>query len=90
MAVLIAVGVRSSGEREVVGVDVGRAEDHEFWLKFLRQLISRALSGVRLVISDSQIDLKQAVLDLEALPRSPPGLAWPQAGQQVGGGWPAW
>ena len=61
MAVLIAVGVRSSGEREVVGVDVGPAEDHEFWLQFLRQLVSRGLSGVRLVISDSHLGLKQAV-----------------------------
>jgi putative transposase len=61
MAVLIAVGVRSTGEREVVGVDVGPAEDHEFWLQFLRQLASRGLSGVRLVISDSHLGLKQAV-----------------------------
>jgi putative transposase len=61
MAVLIAVGVRSSGEREVVGVDVGPAEDHEFWLQFLRQLVSRGLAGVRLVISDSHLGLKQAV-----------------------------
>jgi putative transposase len=55
------VGVRSSGEREVVGVDVGPSEDHEFWLQFLRQLASRGLSGVRLVISDSHLGLKQAV-----------------------------
>ena len=61
MAVLIAVGVRSSGDREIVGVDVGPAEDHEFWLQFLRQLASRGLSGVRLVISDSHLGLKQAV-----------------------------
>jgi putative transposase len=61
MAVLIAVGVRSSGDREVVGVDVGPAEDHEFWLQFLRQLASRGLTGVRLVISDSHLGLKQAV-----------------------------
>jgi putative transposase len=31
IAVLIAVGVRSTGEREVVGIDVGSAEDREFW-----------------------------------------------------------
>lgn len=61
MAVMIAVGVRSTGEREVVGVDVGPAEDHEFWLQFLRQLVSRGLSDVRLVISDSHLGLKQAV-----------------------------
>jgi len=61
MAVLIAVGVRSTGDREVVGVDVGPAEDHEFWLQFLRQLASRGLSGVRLVISDFHLGHEHAV-----------------------------
>src|SRR6266852_7421166 len=41
MAVVIAVGVRTTGEREVLGTDVGPAEDREFWLDFLRQLVSR-------------------------------------------------
>src|SRR5712691_13324630 len=31
MAVVIAVGVRSTGESEVLGTDVGPAEDLEFW-----------------------------------------------------------
>jgi transposase-like protein len=61
MAVLIAVGIRCSGEREVIGVDVGPAEDLEFWLGFLRHLASRGLKGVRLVTSDSHLGLKQAV-----------------------------
>ncbi|HEY8802464.1 MAG TPA: IS256 family transposase, partial [Candidatus Dormibacteraeota bacterium] len=47
MAVLIATGVKATGEREVVGVDVGPAEDLEFWKAFLRQLVGRGLSGVR-------------------------------------------
>jgi transposase-like protein len=64
MAVLIAVGVKSSGEREVVGVEVGPAEDLEFWRSFLRQLVSRGLGGVRLVISDSHLGLKQAVAEI--------------------------
>jgi putative transposase len=64
MAVLIAVGVRSSGEREVVGVDVGPAEDLEFWRPFLRQVVSRELRGVRLVTSDSHLDLEQAVAEV--------------------------
>ena len=64
MAVLIATGVKASGEREVVGVDVGPAEDLEFWRAFLRQLISRGLSGVRLVTSDSHLGLKQAVAEI--------------------------
>lgn len=61
MAVVIAVGVRSSGEREVLGTDVGPAEDHQFWLAFLRQLVGRGLRGVRLVTSDAHEGLKQAI-----------------------------
>ena len=64
MAVLIATGVKATGEREVVGVDVGPAEDLEFWRAFLRQLVSRGLGGVRLVTSDSHLGLKQAVAEV--------------------------
>ena len=64
MAVLIATGVKATGEREVVGVDVGPAEDLEFWRAFLRQLVSRGLAGVRLVTSDSHLGLKQAVAEV--------------------------
>ena len=64
MAVLIATGVKATGEREVVGVEVGPAEDLEFWRAFLRQLVSRGLSGVRLVTSDSHLGLKQAVAEI--------------------------
>src|SRR4051794_11602236 len=32
MAVVIAVGVRASGEREVLGVDIGPSEEGAFWL----------------------------------------------------------
>jgi len=66
MAVVIAVGVRSTGEREVLGTDVGPAEDLEFWLAFLRQLVNRGLRGVRLVTSDSHLGLKQAVAQVLA------------------------
>jgi transposase-like protein len=55
MAVLIATGVKRTAEREIVGVDVGPAEDLEFWRAFLRQLVSRGLRGVRLVTSDSHL-----------------------------------
>jgi transposase-like protein len=48
----------------VVGVDVGPAEDLEFWRAFLRQLVSRGLRGVRLVTSDRHLGLKQAVSEV--------------------------
>jgi len=34
-AIVIAVGVRTSGKREVLGCDVGPNEDGAFWLSFL-------------------------------------------------------
>jgi putative transposase len=40
-AVVIAIGVRQSGEREVLGLDVGPSEDGAFWLQFLRALVGR-------------------------------------------------
>ena len=61
MAVVIAIGVRDSGEREVLGVDVGPSEDGAFWLQFLRGLVARGLTGVQLVVSDAHQGLKGAI-----------------------------
>ncbi len=61
-AVVIAVGVNGkSGEREVLGVDVGPSEDGAFWTSFLRSLVARGLGGVRLVTSDAHRGLKGAI-----------------------------
>lgn len=60
-ALVIAVGVNDSGRREVLGLAVGPAETEGFWTDFLRGLVKRGLSGVRLVISDAHEGLKKAV-----------------------------
>jgi len=60
-AVVIAIGVRASGEREVLGLDVGPSEDGAFWLQFLRSLVARGLAGVQLVISDAHAGLRSAL-----------------------------
>ena len=60
-AVVIAVAVRATGEREVLGLDVGPSEDGAFWLQFLRSLVARGLGGVRLVISDAHQGLTGAI-----------------------------
>src|SRR5712671_6909804 len=55
MAVVIAVGLNATtGQREVLGVDIGPSEDGAFWLRFLRALVARGLTNVQLVISDSR------------------------------------
>ncbi len=60
-AVVLAVGVRATGEREVLGLDVGPCEDGAFWTHFLRGLAARGLAGVQLVVSDAHGGLKGAV-----------------------------
>jgi putative transposase len=60
-AVVVAIGVRADGHREVLGVDVGDSENGAFWTGFLRSLKARGLSGVRLVIADAHLGLAQAV-----------------------------
>jgi transposase-like protein len=45
-AVVIAIGVKAqTGEREVLGLDVGPSEDGAFWTSFLRSLVARGLRG---------------------------------------------
>ena len=60
-AVVVATGVTATGEREVLGVEVGDSEDGAFWTGFLRSLRARGLSGVQLVISDHHLGLKSAI-----------------------------
>ena len=61
MAVVIATGITATGEREVLGVDVGDSEDETFWRGFLRSVRQRGLSGMRLVISDQHAGLVAAL-----------------------------
>lgn len=61
MALVLAIGVRDNGEREVLGFDLGLCEDGAFWTDFLRRLVARGLRGVELVISDAHEGLKQAI-----------------------------
>ncbi len=60
-AVVVAMGVRASGEREVLGLDVGASEEGAFWLAFLRSLVARGLHGVQLVVSDAHTGLRSAL-----------------------------
>ncbi len=68
-AVIVAVGITASGQREVLGnsfgegfaYEVGDSEDEAFWTTFLRHLRKRGLAGVQLLISDAHAGLKKAI-----------------------------
>jgi transposase-like protein len=61
MAVVIAIGVRETGERGILAIDIGSSEEGAFWTTFLRELVARGLDGVQLVISDAHEGLKEAI-----------------------------
>jgi transposase-like protein len=67
---LIATGVNVGGTREILGIDVTSAEDGAGWVAFLRGLVARGLSGVRLVTSDDHAGLVNAIASVM------PGAAW--------------
>ena len=70
VAVLVAIGVRADGYREILGVMEGTKEDGESWRSFLRHLKQRGLHGVRLIVSDKCLGL------VEALAEFYPEAAW--------------
>jgi putative transposase len=65
-----AVGVNRDGFRESLGLDVVTAEDGAAWLAFLRSLVARGLSGVKLATSDAHPGL------VDAIAATLPGAAW--------------
>lgn len=61
MAVVIAIGVRESGERSILDLDIGASEEAAFWTSFLRRLVERGLRGVELAISDARLGVQDVI-----------------------------
>lgn len=61
MGLVVAIAVNRNGDREVLGFDVGTAENGPFWTAFLEALVERGLRGVKLIISDAHLGLKEAI-----------------------------
>ncbi len=64
IAILVALGVNSAGNREIIGAAEGGKEDKESWLQFLRSLKARGLTGVRLMIGDKCLGLVEAIREV--------------------------
>jgi putative transposase len=67
---LVATGVNSEGQREILGLEVVTGEDGAGWLAFLRGLVARGLTGVKLVTSDCHAGLRDAIAS------TLPGASW--------------
>lgn len=62
MALLVATGVATNGERRILGLELAPGNDEgSAWPAFVEGLVERGLSGVRLVISDDHRGLVKAV-----------------------------
>jgi transposase-like protein len=70
VAVVVGTAVNADGHREILGTDVFTVEDEAAWTAFLRSLVARGLSGVRLVVSDAHEGLKRAIATVL------PGASW--------------
>jgi transposase-like protein len=68
--VVHAVGVNRDGFRESLGLDVVTSEDGAAWLAYVRGLVARGLTGVKLVSSDAHPGL------VDAIAATLPGASW--------------
>lgn len=69
-AFLVALAITSDGCREIVGFDVFDAEDNYSWQTFFKDLKSRGLNSVNMVISDAHKSI------LRAVTKTYPDAAW--------------
>jgi transposase-like protein len=60
VAVLVASGITSEGERQILGVSVSLSEHEVHWKAFLKSLKDRGLHGMELIISDDHEGLGAA------------------------------
>jgi putative transposase len=70
VACVVATAVSAQGNREILGTELFTTEDGAGWTAFLRGLVARGLSGVRLVISDAHPGL------VDAIASTLPGSGW--------------
>lgn len=61
-AFLVALAITSDGCREIIGFDVFDAEDNYSWLTFFKDLKSRGLGNVHMVISDAHKAILNAIV----------------------------
>ena len=61
VSILVAIGVRSDGYREIIGASEGMKEDNKSWRSFFVWLKERGLTGVRLIIGDKNLGMLETI-----------------------------
>jgi transposase-like protein len=65
VCLLVIIGVRESGDKELLAVSEGYRESKESWLTALRDLVSRGFKAPRLAIADGALGFWSALKELE-------------------------
>ena len=69
-ALMVAIGINDTGHKEILGFDIFDAERESTWIEFFKNLSSRGLKDVDLVVSDAHEGL------VNAIRASFPGASW--------------
>lgn len=64
MAVLVLVGVRRNGEKEILALEEGYRESAESWSDLLRNIKKRGVEWIGMVIADGALGLWKALRDV--------------------------
>lgn len=60
-AVMIVIGIKTNGRREILSLDIGNSENEQEWKEVFGNLKSRGLDGVQYVVSDDNKGLVKAL-----------------------------
>src|SRR5574343_299430 len=82
VAAIIAMAVNTEGRREIVGLHIGPSEAEVFWSDFLKDLVRRGLTGVKLVVSAA---IRQVFLQPDQKSAT---QVWRQVADQLRTRWP--
>lgn len=61
VSVLVAISISQAGCREILGAAEGMKEDRESWRSFFVWLKERGLTGVRLIIGDTNLGMLETI-----------------------------
>jgi hypothetical protein len=81
VSLLVAIGVKSEGYREILAICKGAKEDKAGWSAFLKHLKGRGLCGIRLIISDACMGPSESAAEfLPEVGEEVPLPLWPLCG----------
>jgi transposase-like protein len=61
VAVYVALGVNSEGQKEVLSIEIGDVESSKYWLGVLNNLKNRGVKDIMVICADGLTGIKEAI-----------------------------